>query len=123
MRIHRQRYQTGSVRKVPRAHGFAWEFRYYYTDPDGQRKLKVQTFDAAIYKSERDVRKSVEAQLASLNANTLAGRAGVTFGQVIDRYLIEELPRLKHLGFPEAGGERFVNPILYAMQCCRTLVG
>ena len=96
MRIHRQRYQTGSVRKVPRAHGFAWEFRYYYTDPDGQRKLKVQTFDAAIYKSERDVRKSVEAQLASLNANTLAGRAGVTFGQVIDRYLIEELPRLKH---------------------------
>ncbi len=76
MKIHRQRYQTGSVRKVPRAHGFAWEFRYYYTDTEGKRKLKVQTFDATIYRTERDVRKSVEAQLASLNANTLAGRPG-----------------------------------------------
>jgi integrase len=96
MRLHRQRCQTGSVRKVPRAHGFAWEFHHYYTDPDGLRKLKVQTFDSTIYKSEREVRKSVEAQLASLNANTLAGRAGVTFSQVIDRYLTEGLPRLKH---------------------------
>jgi hypothetical protein len=96
MRIHRQRYQTGSVRKVPRSHGFAWEFRFYYTDPERRRKLKVQTFDAAIYKSERAVRKAVAGQLASLNVNNLAGRAGITFGQVIDRYLEEELPRLKH---------------------------
>ncbi|MGA2169731.1 MAG: hypothetical protein ABSG62_16120 [Terracidiphilus sp.] len=87
MKIHRQRYQTGTVREVPRAHGFAREFRYHYTDTNGQRKLKVQTFDAAIYKTERDVRNWIEAQLASLNANTLAGRAGVTFGQIIDRYL------------------------------------
>jgi integrase len=56
----------------------------------------VQTFDSAIYKSEWAVRKAVEGQLASLNANTLAGRAGITFGQVIDRYFEEELPRLKH---------------------------
>ena len=96
MRIHRQRYHTGSVRKVPRAHGFAWEFRYYYTDPAGQRKLKVQTFDAATYKTERDVRKAVETQMASLNANTLPGRAGLRFAEVIDRYLLEGLPHLKH---------------------------
>ena len=75
------------MRKVPRAHRFAWEFRSYYTDTNGQRKLKVQTFDAAIYKTERDVCNWVEAQLASLNANTLAGRAVVAFGQIIDRYL------------------------------------
>jgi hypothetical protein len=96
MKIHRQRYHTGSVGKIPRAHGFAWEFRYHYTDPDGQRKLKVQTFDEAAWKAERDVRKSAEVQLASMNANTLGDRAGVTFGQIIDRYLREGLPRLKH---------------------------
>ena len=96
MKIHRQRYQTGSVRKLPRDHGLAWEFRSYYTDTEGKRKLKVQTFDASIYRMERDVRKSVEGQLASLNANTLAGRAGVTFGQIIDRYLEEELPCPRH---------------------------
>jgi hypothetical protein len=39
------------VCKVPRAHGFAWEFRYYYTDEKGVRKLKVQTFDPVIYKT------------------------------------------------------------------------
>jgi len=92
----RQRYQAGSVRKVPRAHGFAWEFRYYFTDSEGKRREKVQTFDSALYKTERDVRKTVEGQLAALNANTLAGRAEVTLGQVIDRYLLEVFPQLRH---------------------------
>lgn len=96
MKIHRQRYKTGSVRKVPRAHGFAWEFRSYYTNTNGKRKLKVQAFNAAIYKTERDVRASVDAQLASLDANSLTGRACATFGQVINRYLRKELARLRH---------------------------
>ena len=96
MKFQRQRYQTGSVRKVSRSHGSAWEFRYYATDPDGVRKLKVQTFNASIYRTERDVRKAVEGQLAALNANTLAGKVNLTFGQLIDRYLQEELPTLKH---------------------------
>ena len=49
MRVNRERYQHGSVRKVPRSQGFAWEFRFYITAPDGKRKLKAQTFDAAKY--------------------------------------------------------------------------
>jgi integrase len=96
MRIQRQRYQAGSIRKAPRSQGFAWEFRYYYNDEKGQRKAKSQTFDSTVYKTERAVRKAIEGQLSALNANTLAGRADVTFGQVIDRYLTEELPALKH---------------------------
>jgi hypothetical protein len=44
MKVSRERYQHGSVRKVPRSQGFAWEFRFYQTI-DGARKLKVQTFD------------------------------------------------------------------------------
>jgi len=95
-KVTRQRYQHGSIRKVQRAHGFAWEFRYYATDESGQRKARVQTFDSAIYKTERDVRKAVQGQLATLNANTLAGRVNMTFGALIDRYLADELPTLKH---------------------------
>ena len=49
MRVNRERYQHGRVRRVPRAPGFAWEFRFYITAPDGKRKLKAQTFDAAKY--------------------------------------------------------------------------
>jgi len=43
MKISRLRYQDGSERQVPGSQGFAWEFRLHSTDPDGERKLKVQT--------------------------------------------------------------------------------
>ena len=60
MKISRERYQHGSVRKVPRSQGFAWEFRFYSTAPDGKRKLTVQTFDSLKYPAERDVFTAVE---------------------------------------------------------------
>ena len=95
MRIRRQRYQVCRVRKVTRSQGFAWEFRYYSTDESGHRKAKSQLLDGTLYKSERDVRKAVEGQLAALNADLLAGRIAIAFGQVMDRYIAEELPTLK----------------------------
>jgi integrase len=96
MRIKRERYQHGSVRKVKRSHGFAWEFRYYVTTPDNKRKLKVQTFDCVKYPTERDVRKAVEGQLSALNAGTLAGKVNATLGAIIDRYMLEEFTALRH---------------------------
>jgi integrase len=96
MKVSRERYQHGSVRKVPRAQGFAWEFRFYITAPDGKRKLKVQTFDSAKYPTERDVRKAVEGQLSALNAGTLGGKVAATLGTIIDRYMTEEFPALRH---------------------------
>ena len=48
------------------------------------------------YPTERDVRLAVQGQLAALNADTLGGKANVTFGMVIDRYLKEEFPSLRH---------------------------
>jgi integrase len=96
MKVSRERYQHGSVRKVPRSQGFAWEFRFYITAPDGKRKLKVQTFDAAKYPTERDVRIAVEGQLSALNAGTLGGKVAATLGTVIDRYMREEFPALRH---------------------------
>ncbi len=96
MKVSRERYQHGSVRKVPRSQGFAWEFRYYHTSPDGKRKLKVQTFDPIRFPTERDVRKAVEGQLSALNAGTLGGKLAATVGTIIDRYLAEEFPTLRH---------------------------
>jgi integrase len=95
MRVNRERYQHGSVRKVPRSQGFAWEFRFYQTI-DGQRKLKVQTFDSVKYPTERDVRKAVEGQLSALNAGTLGGKVSATFGAIIDRYMREDFTTLRH---------------------------
>lgn len=95
LKVSRERYQHGSIRKVPRAHGFAWEFRFYITD-NGKRKLKVQTFDSLKYPTERDVRKAVEAQLSSLNAGTLAAKVSATLGTIIDRYMKEDFLSLRH---------------------------
>jgi len=54
------------------------------------------TFDSAKYQTERDVRKSVEGQLSALNAGTLGGKVAATMGTVIDRYIKEEFPSLRH---------------------------
>jgi integrase len=95
MKFNRERYQHGSIRKVPRAQGFAWEFRFYQTI-EGKRKLKVQTFDSLKYPTETAVRKAVEGQLGALNAGTLGGKVAATLGTIIDRYEKEELPLLRH---------------------------
>jgi hypothetical protein len=89
-------YQHGSVRKVPRSQGFAWEFRFYITAPDGKRKLKVQTFDFVRHPTERHVRKAVEGQLSALNAGTLGGKVGATLCTIINRYMAEDLLTLRH---------------------------
>jgi len=78
MKVSRERYQHGSVRKGPSSQGFAWEFRFYLTTPDGKRKLKVQTFDSLKYPTERDVRKAVDGQLSALNAGKLGGKLVAT---------------------------------------------
>jgi integrase len=89
------RYQHGSVRKVKRAQGFAWEFRYYVME-GSKRKPKVQTFDSAIYKTEKALRQHLESFVVKLNEKTeYAQSAGVTFGALLDRYIAEEMPQRK----------------------------
>ena len=95
MRITRNRYQQGSIRKVRRATGFAWEFRFYVNE-GGKRKLRTQTFDGKLYRTESEVRKALETQILHLNRGTDYGRAAaVTFGALLDRYISEEMPARK----------------------------
>ena len=95
MKITRNRYQQGSIRKVPRAKGFAWEYRYYVT-ADGKRKLKMQTFNGKLYATEADVRRAVGARVPGLNDGTkYSPSVAVTFGALLDRYIAEELPPRK----------------------------
>jgi hypothetical protein len=96
MKHSRNRYQHGSVRKVPRANGFAWEFRFYCSDENGERKLKTQTFDALEYPTETAVLKAIEPQLGALDSDTLSGKISATMKTIIDRYYAEEFPSLRH---------------------------
>ena len=86
------RYQQGAIRRVKRAKGFAWEFRYYIIE-DGKRTHKTQTFDGAIYKTEKAVRQKVEGQLLKLNDGTEYAHGNeVTFNALLGRYIEEEMP-------------------------------
>ncbi len=92
MKITRERYQHGSIRRVKRSYGFAWEFRYYVIE-NGRRTHKTQTFDGAIYPTEKAVRQKVEGQLLKLNDGTdYAQGADITFNALLERYLDEEIP-------------------------------
>jgi integrase len=92
MKIRRDKYQQGSIRRVKRANGFAWEFRYY-VEQDGKRVLRSQYFDGSLYRTEKAVRQKVESQLLKLNEATEYARAkDVTFNALLDRYVAEELP-------------------------------
>ena len=95
MKHSRNRYQHWLIRKVPRANGFAWKFRFYCSDESGERKLKTQTFDALKYPTETAVRKAVEPQLGALNSDTLSGKINATMTTIIDRYYAEEFPSLR----------------------------
>jgi len=70
VKITRNRYQQGNIRKVPRAKGFAWEYRYYVT-LDGKRKLEMQNFSGKLYTTEADIRRAVGAMIPGLNDGTL----------------------------------------------------
>jgi hypothetical protein len=96
MRANRERYQLGSVRKVPRSQELTWEFRFYITAPNGKRKLTVHTFDSAKYPTERDVRKAVEGQLSARDAGTLGGKVAATLGTIMGRYMAEDFTTLRH---------------------------
>ena len=55
-----------------------------------ERVRKVQTFDSAIYNTEKSVRQHLEYFIVKLNEKTEYARsAGVTFNALLDRYLDE----------------------------------
>jgi len=87
-----ERYQHGSIRRVKRAKGFAWEFRYYANE-GGVRVRKIQTFDSSIYKTQKALRQHLEAFLVKVNAKTEYARSShITFNALLDRYIEEEMP-------------------------------
>jgi integrase len=95
MKHTRSRHQNGSVRKVPRANGFAWEYRYY-TSEAGKRVLKTQTFDSVKYPTENSVREVIAPHLKEINTGTYEERRNATMSVIIDRYFKEEFPDLSH---------------------------
>ena len=97
MKFTRDRYQHGSLRRVPRAKGpDVWEFRYS-TYEDGVRKQKQLTLSSKKYPTEAAVKRRVEGLLLKVNADS-SGSAiqDPTLEAVMEVFTREEMPeRLK----------------------------
>jgi integrase len=81
MRTNRARYQNGSIRKVKRAKGHAWEVRHSEIK-DGKRHQRTEIYDGVQYRTEKDVRKAVELTVSQISSETAGARTNAKFGTV-----------------------------------------
>ena len=98
MRAKRARYQQGSIRKVDRANGAAWEVRFS-EQRNGKRYQKSVYYDVgAKYPTQASVRKALQTQvvLANRNEQTERAKIGAKFGAITALYRSEHLPTLRH---------------------------
>lgn len=93
MKFTRDRYQHGSLRRVPRAKGpDVWEFRYS-TYENGVRKQRQLTLSSKKYPSEAAVKRKVEGMLLKLNsAISASALQEPSLEAVIEIFTREEMP-------------------------------
>jgi hypothetical protein len=70
----RSQYQQGSIRKVDKAKGYAWEVRSSKWR-NGKRFQRMLTFQGNDYPKEADVRKAIELTVSQINSGTVGERA------------------------------------------------
>lgn len=95
MKSRKARYQQGSIKRVKRAKGYAWEVRLS-EKVNGKRKQRCLTFDGNEYRTEKDVRKAIELTVSQINSGTASAKADSTFNEVTAIYRSDHLPGLQH---------------------------
>ncbi len=91
MRVKRSQYQQGSIRKVRKAKGYAWEVRFSEW-LNGKRFQRTMTFQGTEYPKEADVRKAIELTVSQINSGTAGEKADARFGAIITLYRRKFLP-------------------------------
>jgi integrase len=95
LKAKRPRYQQGTIRKVERANGFAWEVRFSETDK-GQRKQKSLYFPSDEYPTEGSVRRAIQQQVTLANSGSERAKVGAKFSSVITLYRSQHLHTLRN---------------------------
>ena len=87
MKVTRARYQNGSIRRVARAKGFAWEVRFSEVGATGQKnKYRSLYFSSSEYLTEADVRKAIELSVSLRNSASERSKADAKFDAVTQIY-------------------------------------
>ena len=92
----RHRYQYGSLTRRERIRTEdVWEYRYYETTPEGQRRRRTKIIGTlGQYPTRGDALRRLERFRLRLNLQRRFGRP-VTVDALIDHYVEKELPRLR----------------------------
>jgi integrase len=96
VRTKGSQYQQGSIRKVRKAKGYAWEVRFSEWF-NGKRFQRTMTFQGNAYPKESDVRKAIELTVSQINSGTARERADAKFGAIITLYRRKFLPSERRL--------------------------
>ena len=96
MKFSRERFQNGSLRRVPRKTGpDVWEFRFRDHSKPGL-PMRQMTLSTLQYPTETAARRALQAQLLGINGNeSYIAQRSPTFGIVLDKFIVEE--RLKEI--------------------------
>ncbi len=96
MKFTRERFQNGSLRRVPRKTGpDVWEFRFRdHTKPGlPMRQMTLSTLE---YPTETAARRALQEQLLGINSNdAYIAQTSPTFGTLLDKFIADE--RLKEI--------------------------
>jgi integrase len=96
MKTKKTRYQQGSIRKVARARGFAWEVRFSTGKVGGKQTYKSSFFNSSDYPTEASVRKALETTVVLTNSETGRVKVDAPFSEIIGLYRTKHLPGLEH---------------------------
>jgi integrase len=96
MKFSRERFQNGSLRRVPRNTGpDVWEFRYRDHSKPGLPMRQV-TLSTVEYQTETAARRALQALLLKINGSeAYIAQRSPTFGTVLDKFIADE--RLKEI--------------------------
>lgn len=96
VRVKRSQYQQGSIKKVRRVRGYAWEVRF--SDwTDGKRHQRTLTFSGSAYPAEADVRKAIELTVSQINSGTAGENVDAEFSAIVTLYRERSLPSERKL--------------------------
>jgi hypothetical protein len=81
LKLTKPRYKQGSIKRVERAKGYAWEVRFSER-VNGKRRQRSQTFDGFEYPTEAAGRKAFELIMSQINSGTLDEKSDATFSAI-----------------------------------------
>lgn len=91
MKFSRERFQNGSLRRVPRKTGpDVWEFRFRDHSKPGlpMRQITLSTVE---YQTETSARRALQALLLKINGSeAYIAQRSPTFGTVLDKFITDE---------------------------------